>query len=45
MADEMKNLSKPVLERMPPDLAQYILNQKTITDVSVCEQEPAGVAF
>lgn len=45
MADEMKNLSKAVLERMPPDLAQYILKQKPITNVSACEQEPAGVAF
>ncbi len=43
MTDEIENFSKPVLERMPPDLFQYILTPKTITDVPVCEQRPADV--
>lgn len=43
MADGIENFSKPVLERMPPDQFQYILTQKTITHVPVCEQEPADV--
>jgi len=30
---------------MPRDLLRYIVEQKAIADVPICEQEPANVAF
>jgi hypothetical protein len=43
-ADKMEIITA-VRERMPQDLLRYVLKQKTITDIPICEQEPAGVAF
>ena len=41
----MEVLTEPIRERLPQDLPQYILKQKTIADIPICEQEPANVAF
>ena len=41
----MEVLTEPVRERLPQDLLQYILKQKTVAKIPICEQEPANVAF
>jgi hypothetical protein len=43
-ADKMEIIPEPVRERMPQDLLQYILKQKTLADIPTCEREPAKVA-
>lgn len=41
----MEIIPKPIRQRMPQDLLQYVLKQKTVADIPVCEQDPADVAF
>jgi hypothetical protein len=41
----MEIIPEPIRERMPQDLLQYVLKQKTIAHIPICEQEPADVAF
>jgi len=43
MADKME-ISGLIRERMPQDLLQYVLEQRTLADIPVCEREPADVA-
>jgi hypothetical protein len=39
----MELLAQTIRERMPQDLQQYISQQKTTTNIPVCEQVPADV--
>jgi len=41
----MEILSQRIRGRMPRDLLQYLLKQKTIADIPICEHEPANVDF
>jgi len=40
----MENIPESIRGRMPSDLLEYVLEQKSVTDLPISEQDPADVA-